>query len=199
MTLMDLLTDYEHATEKQQREFPEKLRLAAEKGDPVSGFAYGYLLHLRNPPWTGEFQDGIQWMRRACRSCDPEMLLLLADALRAAPGITETKLREIYSLHYRGRNSGNARLQNRLGILCLSGIGCRQNIKKGCSWIEKAAKQGYPPAVENMAELENMIFNASILKKLNCGLIGLYTEKIHDLLSPEELEGEILQFLEGEN
>ena len=196
MMLDCLLNHCEQARKKEGGEFMAKLQIAAEKGDPFSEFAYGYLLYLRNPLWSEGSRNGMQWMRKAARGGDPEMLLFLADLLCAEPGVTQGKLREIHSLHYRGRNSGNARLQNRLGILYLAGIGCCQDIRKGRRWIEKAAMQGYPPAVANMMELESVISDTAVQEKLACGSVGLYTERIHDLLSPEEWDRNLMKMLE---
>ena len=155
------------------------------------------LLNCCEQAWEKEGGEFMEKLQVAAQKGNPEMLLVLADVLRAEPGVTQSKLREIYLLHhYRGRNSGSARLQNRLGILYLTGIGCRQNIRKGCNWVKKAAKQGYPPAAANMMELESVISDTAVQEKLACGSVGLYTERIHDLLSPEEWGRNLMKMLE---
>lgn len=173
MTVRELLARHEHVAEEQREAFREELSRAACSGDVRALFALGHILVGMGERRSSSCRRGFQLMRRACRGGEPELLSCYADLLRRMDDIAPARVRELYLFCYRQRDSATAELHNLLGLLYLTGSGCRQNARKAYRCIARAAERGLPVAVVNLERLETIAADPAVLRRFNRGLHAL--------------------------
>ncbi len=175
---------YEKKDEQGKIAYEKYLARLGGRGNLDAQLALGYILSCNPLPDSERHRQGLELLKTAAADDNPMALRILAQVYGIEVDVTPEKLRKIFQIYYRGRNSNNSHLLAELGKCYLLGQGCRRSIRMAKKYLKQAAELGSNYAAYYM------------------GFLVLYGDdaKRLDLLLEKELEGyAVFDFCSSEN
>lgn len=101
-------------------------------------------------------EEGMNFIRRAADNGDKEALFLLAGATASGDYGTQKDEAKAAALALPEAEAGDAEFQFALATLYLRGETFVEKREEGMRWLEKAAQQGHPGAVNALRQIKNL-------------------------------------------
>jgi len=109
----------------------------------------------------GRVEEGMKFIQRAADSGNKEALFLLAGAIASGDYGMQKDEAKAAAMALPQAEAGDAEFQFAVATLYLRGESFAQKREEGLAWLEKAAQQGHPGAMNALRQIKNLPSNGA--------------------------------------
>lgn len=132
------------------------LKFAADKNDANAQYNMGFC-YQEGKGVTKDLQKAVNYYKLAAAQGNEAALINLGICYLNGNGVPQDQEMALKNFKLAiDKNPDNPVVQNLLGACYLMGYGTKTDIKQARFWLQKAAEQGYQPALQNLKEMEKL-------------------------------------------